>query len=240
MTQNPKIKAVVSIRNLVLGLSTNWKALKSLGAEVDDLVEKSNTIFLSNARIVVHENWLTKIGQVRKNVLALKRIMNQTAAKINSKNSNGLSEIWNSHESYSHDLLDQLNILHEFGKVHLSENHTSKWEETWTAIFDKFVSIQELAKGSSLHLSMIKEYTPEEVDELTDTILRHMPKRYTMEEAIQYEKEYMEAYEELKQIATQKKNLWDRFLDILAGNVQQSPAERVMMQRWVNGEKGEL
>jgi hypothetical protein len=87
---------------------------------------------------------------------------------------------------------------------------------------------------------MIEEFAPGEVDELTDTILKNMPMRYSMEEAVQYEKEYMQAYEELKRQAKEKKNLWDRFLDILAGGTQQTPAEMVMMQRWVNGEKGDL
>ena len=42
--------------------------------------------------------------------------------------------------------------------------------------------------------------------------------------------------------ANKKDNLWDRFLNLLAGNIpfKQTPQERVMMMRWVNGEKGEL
>lgn len=35
-------------------------------------------------------------------------------------------------------------------------------------------------------------------------------------------------------------NLWDTFLDILAGGVHQSPSEHVMMERWIEGEKRDL
>ncbi len=240
MTQNPKLKAVVSIRNLVLGLSNDWKELKSLGAEIDEAVRHASTEFINQAPVIAHERWLAEMGKMENNIRSLKSIMNQSVEKINNRESGGLAEIWNSHTKFSADLLDRLNALFELGKAHLPEGYQSGWAENWNTIFDKFVAIQQLAEGSSLHLSIISEFAPEEVDELTDTMLRNMPKRYTMEEAIQYEKEYMEAYEELKKEATQKKNLWDRFLDILAGGVQQSPAERVMMQRWVNGEKGEL
>ena len=38
----------------------------------------------------------------------------------------------------------------------------------------------------------------------------------------------------------EEKNLWDRFLDILAGGTHQSPSERVMLERWIEGEKGDL
>lgn len=239
-TQNLKLKAVVSIRNLVVGISSDWKELRSLGVEIDDLINSASTVFINNAQAVAHERWLTEVGGIEKNVQSLKRIMNQVVDKINSRDSRDLAELWDRNKEYSTDLLERLNTLNDLGKSHLSESFHTDWKNIWQMIFDKFIAIQELVEGSSLHLSMISEYTPEEVDELTDTILRNMPRKYTMEEAIQYEKEYMEAYKQLKQEATQKKNLWDRFLDILAGGAQQSPAERVMMQRWVNGEKGGL
>lgn len=239
-SQNLKLKAIVSIRNLVVGISSDWKELRSLGAEMDDLVNSASTLFINNAQVLAHERWLLEMGRIEKNVQSLKGIMNEVIDKINARDSRELAEIWNRHKKYSTDLLDRLNTLHALGKSHLAAHYQIDWEDIWQSIFDKFIAIQKLVEGSSLHLSMISEYTPEEVDELTDTILRNMPRKYNMEQAMQYEKEYMEAYEQLKQEATQKKNLWDRFLDILAGGAQQSPAERVMMQRWVNGEKGAL
>ncbi|MCG8326764.1 MAG: hypothetical protein MI974_03710 [Chitinophagales bacterium] len=240
MTQNPKLTAIVSIRNLVLGLSNDWKELKSLGADIDESIHHTSTIFINKAPVLAHERWLIETSKVEKNVQSLKGIMNRVVESINHKKSDGLAELWDKNKEFATNMLESLNVLNELGKTYLPGDLQSNWTESWNVIFDKFVAIQHLAEGSSLHLSMIDEFAPEEVDELTDTILRNMPKRYTMEEALQYEKEYMQAYEELKKEATQKKNLWDRFLDILAGGVQQSPAERVMMQRWVNGEKGEL
>ena len=239
-THNPKLNAIVSIRNLVHGISTDWKELKSLGAEIDELVQSASTQFINDTAVIAHERWLTELGKVNQNIGFLKDIMNRVVDKINAKDSKELAEIWDNHKAYSSDLHECLNTLSDLGKVHLSKQFHTKWIEKWKVIFSKFEDIQQLAAGSSLHLSMISEYTPDEVDELTDTILRNMPKQYTLEEAAQYEKEYMAAYENLKKEAGQKKNLWDRFLDLLAGGIQQSPAEIVMMQRWIEGEKGEL
>jgi hypothetical protein len=52
----------------------------------------------------------------------------------------------------------------------------------------------------------------------------------------------MTALAQMEEEANKKDNLWDRFLNLLAGNIpfKQTPQERVMMMRWVNGEKGEL
>ncbi len=239
--QNQKLKAVVSIRNLVVGIDTDWKELKSLGSEIDDLLNKTNDLFLESTKIAIHENWLKERELVSKEVLALRTIMSKSIEKINLKDTSDLSKTWSNYVSHSNAVLNSLQRQSELGDLHLSEQSVrSEWKELWDKVFNKMLAIQKIAEGSTLQLEMIEEFSPTEMDELTDTILKHMPRNYTMQEAEQYEKEYMEAYDQLKKQAKQKKNLWDRFLDLLAGGQQQTPAEMVMMQRWVNGEKGEL
>lgn len=239
-TQSPKLKTIVSIRNLVYGISSDWKTLRALGREIDEMINTASTLFMNKAPIIAHERWLLELGKIEQNRTALNAIMNRVVDKINRRDAQDLAETWNSHQEYSSSLLENLTNLQVLGKTHLPESEQQQWNNHWTLVMDKFESIQQLVEASSLHLAMINEYTPAEVDELTHTILQHMPKKYTMEEATQYEQAYMKAYEELKHEAQQKKNLWDRFLDLLAGGTQQSPAERVMMQRWVEGEKGQL
>jgi len=239
-SQNLKVKAVYAIRNLVIGLSNDWKDLKSLDDEIGKAVDSASNFFIDNTPQSDGEKWINEIRGIEKNLMSLKKIKNQVVNKINNKEPEGLDEIWNSHKIYSSDLLERLNTLNKLGKTQLPDDSLGSWTVMWDEIFDKFHTILQLVEGSGLHLSMISKLAPDELDELTVTIVKNMPKGYTMEEALQYEKEYMEAYDQLKNEATQKKNLWDRFLDILAGGVQQSPAEMVMMQRWVNGEKGEL
>jgi hypothetical protein len=55
-----------------------------------------------------------------------------------------------------------------------------------------------------------------------------------------YQKDYYKALVNFKKEFKEEKNLWDRFLDILAGGTHQSPSERVMLERWIEGEKGDL
>lgn len=240
MEDNTKLKAIVSIRNLVMGLASEWELLKTTGAEIDVKVEEASRLFLNNALPDVHERWLTELGQVRENVTYLKGILRSVTEKINAKDSSNLSELWDNHMAYSSNLIKRLTIMEALGQIHLNKQLHHQWQNIWRETHTKFAKIQELVQASSLQLAMITEYTPQEIDTLTETILRNMPIKYTLKEAAQYEAEYMSAYNQIQQEASQKKNLWDRFLDILAGGAQQSPAQMVMMQRWINGEKGEL
>ena len=89
-------------------------------------------------------------------------------------------------------------------------------------------------------LQFIEQYTPDELDAITQIIVDHIPLDFTYNEAIEYQKEYYKALANFRTEFIEEKNLWDKFLDILAGGSHQSPSERVMMERWLEGEKDDL
>jgi hypothetical protein len=240
MTQerfNPKLSAIVSIRNLVKGISTEWKELRTFGKEIDQLTQELGATFINNAPIIAHQHWVSEQEKFQKSVASLKENLNQVIGKINAKQATGLTTIWEEQNQHSNNVRTNIKTMIELGKVHLPKNLLENWATKSNKVLSKLGDIQQLADGSHTQLQMIEEYAPEEVDELTDTILKHMPMSYSMDEAKKYEKEYMLAYEDLKTQASQKKNLWDKFLDVLAGGTQQTPAQMVMMKRWVDGEK---
>ena len=73
-------------------------------------------------------------------------------------------------------------------------------------------------------------------------ILKNIPRSFSLLEADKYEKDYLAAMETIEADANKNDNLWDRLLNLLAGAMpfKESPEERVMMQRWLEGEKGDL
>lgn len=75
---------------------------------------------------------------------------------------------------------------------------------------------------------------------MTQTILDHIPRDFSFEEADKYENDYLSAVEDIKAEFRLEKNLWDKWLDLLAGQAHQSAAERVMMTRWLEGERRDL
>jgi hypothetical protein len=86
-------------------------------------------------------------------------------------------------------------------------------------------------------LQLIERYTPEELNAITQIIVNHIPLNFTYDEAVEYENDYYKALIDFKKEFQGEKNLWDKFLDILAGGTHQSPSERVMLERWIEGEK---
>ncbi|CAL2104585.1 conserved protein of unknown function [Tenacibaculum sp. 190130A14a] len=236
---NPVIKAVVSIRHLALGLSTNWSNMKSIGNNFEKEMNIVSSIVEEFTDAKTKNQWESEKNKYQYNLSELKRILSNTINKIKDKNSENLSSDWNSYQGFSNDMTLTLSNMQTIGENIASEDIKHKWTQHWSLLNEAHKQLKNEAEACCLQLRMIEEYSPEEVSNLTDTILKHIPVKYSIEEAEKYSKEYMEAYEAIKNEASQKKNLWDKFLDILAGGVEQTPAQRVMMRRWVNGEKGD-
>jgi hypothetical protein len=89
-------------------------------------------------------------------------------------------------------------------------------------------------------LQMIERYTPDELNSLTQIIVDHIPPDFTYEEAMEYQNDYYKALTNFKNEFKKDKNLWDKFLDILAGGTHQLPSEGAMMERWLDGEEENL
>lgn len=236
---NPAIAAVVSIRHLVQGIQNNWSEMIGIREEINTILKLHETLITRYGTEKTQEDWQATMQVCLRNIEDLQAIMKYVKLKLQSKKSDGISERWNKYPVYANAISESFETLDALGKQCIPENELAGWNANWEKIRNNHSTIQNDAAACALQLQMIETYTPTELDAFTDTILKHMPVTYTQTEAVQYTAEYMDAYNAIKQEASQKKNLWDRFLDMLAGGVQQTPAQRVMMQRWVDGEKGE-
>jgi ABC-type lipoprotein export system ATPase subunit len=102
--------------------------------------------------------------------------------------------------------------------------------------------MQGIGESAYIKSLMMKNFNKSEVDTLTNEIIKHIPQSFNLLDADKYKQDYLQAVKEIKQENNAKDNLWDRFLNILAGGIpfKQTPEERVMMRRWIDGERGEL
>ncbi len=237
---NPKLKAVVTIRNLASGIANDWNDLTAHSKEIDRLVQNAFKIISKTSDKELEKIWISGLNNYLKNITSLSKILHTVKEKINLRQALDVQKTWDEYHRFVDELQGTLSSLQQSDVSTLPSGEAQKLSDLWKEINLKLDAILGIADACSVQLGLIEALAPEEVDDITHTILKHMPKSYNISQAEQYEKEYMEAYESLKAESSKKKNLWDKFLDALAGGVQQSPAERVMMQRWVSGEKGDL
>ncbi|WP_420602995.1 hypothetical protein [Flagellimonas sp.] len=236
---NPIIEAVVSIRQYVLSVSENWTSMKSLGAVLKDDMDKATGMVNMYGSESTKQQWASELIDFNASKSHLEKIMQFVITRIKEKSTEGISGRWNDYPEHVSKMEASYKKMMDLGGSSLPENKKGEWDELWNRIMRSHVFMGREATAIGIQLGLMENCTPNEIDELSDTILKHIPSGYSTEEAHKYTDEYMEAYEQLKKEASQKKTLWDKFLDILAGGTQQTPAQHVMMQRWVDGEKGD-
>jgi hypothetical protein len=157
--------------------------------------------------------------------------------KFKNKDVTGLTDIWKTHVQYKDHVHKNLLQMQSLGNVIFMDEKLEKWNKLFAEIFEHEANILDVAKSYELKLRLMESLKPEEINELNMAILKHIPWDYTDDEASKYEKEYLQAYNELKEEQSKKKNLWDKIMDVLAGGAQETPAHRVQMRRWLEAEE---
>nr|WP_315029717.1 hypothetical protein [uncultured Chryseobacterium sp.] len=233
---NPVIKAVQSLRKLSLDIETTNKEIKSSNDEIRLKLEDCGKLITTTNDSGVIDLWIQEKSKLLDNSNALITILEKIEAKFKEKEASGLVEIWDTQEKSKNLVLDNFTTLEKMGEAIFIDANLEQWQSIWKDINTSLKKILSISETYHLKLKMMEKLEPAEIDALTQDIIDHIPWDYSDEEAYNYEKEYMTAYHEIKESQSKKKNLWDKILDVLAGGIEETPAHRVKMRRWLDGE----
>jgi hypothetical protein len=241
-TNNKNLETLIKLRHLSECLNANWESLNSAKSKVIQLLDEANNIIkmfgtkIGKSKYQEDENSIKLLRDKIESQLAYFKIT------IESQSSNDSSEMYKDFLSNTESISSLFAKIGKYPDDHFSGINSADWFGIWAIIQSNIYIVQGIGHSAFVQLQMFEKFNKEELDDLTKEIIKYIPKSYHIEDAIQYKQEYMTALAQMEEEANKKDNLWDRFLNLLAGNVpfKQTPQERVMMMRWVNGEKGEL
>lgn len=238
---NPGLRALLSIRNFSVALQKDYDQLLQNEKELHELNKTALLIIEQHGTITLQQNWKTLVVEIDMATTALNDALNIAKEKIEKKEVASDPVLWN-------EVGFQLNVVKTksretviTGYDILPENIHPQWENEFEQMEKSVVqSIISNVENCRVLMQMIERYTPDELNKITKIIVDQIPLEFTYEEAATYQKDYYKSLVNFKQEFKEEKNLWDKFLDILAGGTHQPPSERVMLERWIEGEKGEL
>ena len=241
-SNNKNLETLIKLRHLSEGLNSNWEALNTAKVKVAHLLDEANNI----VKMFGSDLGKSKFQEDVNSIASLRdKIESQLAYfknKIDSQSSNDSSEIYKDFLSNTESISSIFTKIGKYPDDYFSGMNSADWFGVWAVIQSNIYTVQGIGHSAFVQLQMFEKFSKQEIDDLTKEIIKYIPKSYHIEDAIQYKQEYMTALAQMEEEANKKDNLWDRFLNLLAGNIpfKQTPQERVMMMRWVNGEKGEL
>lgn len=238
---NPGLRALLSIKNFGTALTKDYDRLLRIEKELEELNSTGLSFIKTNTEPEAAESWKLTATAAGKAVTGIKDTLNKAKEQIEKKETAGFAELWL-------QLGVQVTQLKEAAKNSISTGYKLLPETEFINWENKFARAEELLVNSLVDhvdscrvlLQMIERYSPDELNKITKIIVDQVPADFTYEEVVVYQQDYYKALVNFKKEFKEEKNLWDRFLDILAGGTHQSPSERVMFERWIEGEKGNL
>jgi hypothetical protein len=238
---NSGLQSLLSIRNLTNSVEKHMEQLTKIESDMGLIYNNSLTLFQTYNAEGDHEHWENALSDINDGLTSVIESINSAVENIGSKNTTDHSELWNTFDIRLQKMKQAFKKLEIIGKEQLTEKDQSEFAKYFSHYESNLLPfITSYAGMCKAELQMIERFTQTERDEIAQLILSHIPENFTHKEAEKYETEYMNALELFRKEFSQKKNLWDTFLDILAGNTHQSPSEKVMLMRWIEGNRGDL
>ncbi|WP_373553460.1 hypothetical protein [Haliscomenobacter sp.] len=237
----PELKVLLAVKKFTAQLEEEYTELLKIESELDELHKDGLLIIEATAPPEAAAQWNAILLEMNKAISGINDILikaKENTAQNEKSNSLGL---WESMTIHITSLEDNATNARNTALTLLPEAVHPQWEKEFVQLETPLVeSVVARVESCRVLLQLIERYTPEELNEITQMIVDHIPVNFTYEEALKYQHDYYKALVDYKKEFKEDKNLWDKFLDVLAGGTHQSPSERVMLDRWIDGEKGAL
>jgi hypothetical protein len=236
-----ELRALLSIRNFNSALEKHYSQMLEIEGKLEEFHKSALAIIEAHSSTKSQEKWKNGLKEMNSSLKGINEVLNSAKEKVKNHDRSDSLELWKQFKLHLNNLKEGNKNLEDLGFEILPESEHIHWKKDVCNFEDTILPlIVSHAKACKTELQMMEKYTPKEIHNITQIILNHIPENFNFEEADKYEKEYMQAFGDFKNEFSQKKNLWDKFLDVVAGGTHQTPSERVMMKRWLEGEKGDL
>lgn len=240
-SHNPGLRALLAIKNFNATLEKDYTNLLQIESELSELNKTGLLMIEATASPEAILQWKGILQEENNALTGINDTLTVAKKNVEEKAKEGFSDLWKQLAVHLSQLKLSSNKAASTGLVVLSEAVHPQWEKEFSKIETSLVqSIITHVESCRVLLQMIERYTPDELNAINKIIVDHIPLDFTYEEAIEYQNDYYKALVNFKKEFKEEKNLWDKFLDILAGGTHQPPSERIMMERWLDGEKGDL
>ena len=236
-----ELKAVMSIKRFRQDLDRNLVKLEAAESKIKHLNKKTDDYASQTAVTASVKTWKPKLIRINDSIDAIKKILDDGKRKIEINDTSDNSGMWSEFDARMIRLEQELEDLPQIALDVFPKAECVAWQKEMRDSEGVFLPmVVAYANACRVELLMLEKYTPQELKKINELIQLKTPSDFSDEEAEKYAQDYKKAVADFLQEFDEDKNLWDRFLDILAGGTHQLPSEHVMLERWLMGEKGSL
>ncbi|XZE20353.1 hypothetical protein SH449x_000221 [Pirellulaceae bacterium SH449] len=236
-----ELQAVMSIKRFRQDLDRNFDQMVEVESKIKRLNDSASGAALNTSNASAVASWKAKLLIINDSIESIKRLLAEGKRRIENKDRSDSSGMWIEFDAVMTKLEKELEDLPQMGVDVLPQSENVEWQREMRDSEGVFLPmVVAYADACRVELLLLEKYSEEELTRINEFISHKTPSDFSVEEAEEYELQYKSAVADFLHEFDHGKNLWDRFLDILAGGTHQMPSERVMLERWIVGEKGDL
>ncbi len=114
----------------------------------------------------------------------------------------------------------------------LPEEERLSWKVNIYNFYDEIFSLLTPLIGMCrLELDIVEKYSPKTFNQNVMDIIKDIPENYTLQEAKEYEHEYIKILTNYSHELCRKNNFWGSLLYILSGGLYPLPSERTLTKK---------
>lgn len=235
---NSQLKTLLSIKNFEASLENHKSKVEQATQKLILTYEHGIDILESEGDKDHQANWSDALNEVRVHANHLNQYMMVAQEKSEQNKEFPFKELWNEFEERLKLLKEAAQKFENVGAKALSEERKQNWSNE-IAIFETDVEpeIERNGKAVKLILQFMVRYSPAELEKMSAIIAETTPEGASLNEEKDYEAAFLKYLRQFQKEFEAKDNLWDTIMEILAGGVHPSPSERVMLDKWIDGEE---
>ena len=242
---NKKFAAIIKLRHLTNAIQTNWEMLGKTKDSVNSLLDDARAMLLEMGTVSGKTAFEGDYRQLQQTISLAQQQLDIFKQFIQSEKApeQDMEKAWHVfNDAIGSAASVFANIAKYPEKYFVNADAAANWKDVWNVIHSNIHIVQGVGEAAYIKVKMMQNFQKAESEILLNTIAKHIPPSFNLLDANKYRVQYLQAVKEIEEEANKEDNLWDKFLNFLAGNIpfKQTPEERVMMRRWLEGERGEL
>lgn len=242
---NQQFIALIKLRHLSKAVRSDWEMLGKSKTTVGTLLREARIVMDEMGTSSGKSEFETDLFSLNQLISTVQDQLNILDAFIRDSTPKGekVHEAWIVFSTAVDAAMDKFVQIMEYPSSYFIDDEALKtWKEVWHVVQSYLYSIRGIGEAALVKIKIAQNFTQNEASQLLNNIARHIPDSFNLLDANRYLSDYIQAAKEIEEESGKDGNLWDRFLNFLAGNIpfKQTPEERVMMRRWLEGELGEL
>lgn len=220
------------LRNTNITLERDAKEILRMLKELQQLINKSRLIFSTYCSLSQHNLWQSVLEDLSENIKNIRIQFEYILGNIIKKNKINSLIFWQQNKFYT----DEMEVIHKklilLTIQVLPEEERLSWKVNIYNFYDEIFSLLTPLIGMCrLELDFIEKYSPKTFNQNVMDIIKDIPENYTLQEAKEYENEYIKILTNYSHEFCRKNNFWGSLLYILSGGLYPLPSERTLTKK---------